>query len=106
MLSVYTRHHPNCKYAGDKLWRRCNCPKWIWGALQGRFVRQSAKTHSWEQAEENRQKLQEMLTRSDEPLPPLAPTIEHPPKPAPLPDALAPLIPQALNKPRTTVAAA
>ena len=27
MLSVYTRHHPSCKNAGDKTWRRCNCPK-------------------------------------------------------------------------------
>jgi hypothetical protein len=61
MLSVYTRHHQDCKYACDKLWRRCNCPKWIWGAHQGRFIRQSAKTHSWEQAEENRQKLELVL---------------------------------------------
>jgi len=30
MLSVYTRHHPDCKNAGDKTWRRCSCPKWIW----------------------------------------------------------------------------
>jgi hypothetical protein len=26
MLSVYTRHHPDCKNAGDKSWRRCSCP--------------------------------------------------------------------------------
>ena len=106
MLSVYTRHHPDCKYAGDKQWRRCNCPKWIWGAHNGRFVRQSAKTHSWEQAEENRQKLQEGLGRSNEPHPPLSPTVAHSPKPAPVPELLAPLAPQTQPRPRTTVEAA
>jgi len=57
MLSVYTRHHPNCKNAGDKTWRRCSCPKWIWGALNGKFMRQSAKTPRWEEAEELRRQL-------------------------------------------------
>ena len=51
MLSVYTRHHPDCKNAGAKTWRRCSCPKWIWGSLKGKFIRQSARTHLWEQAE-------------------------------------------------------
>src|SRR5579862_7607368 len=59
MLSVYTRHHPDCKNAGDKTWRRCDCPKWIWGSLNGRFIRQSAKTHRWEEAEELRRQLAE-----------------------------------------------
>ena len=54
MLSVYTRHHPDCKNAGDKDWRRCSCPKWIWGAVNGTFIRRSARTHSWEEAEEVR----------------------------------------------------
>ncbi len=57
MLTVYTRHHPECKNASDKTWRRCNCPKWIWGSLNGKFLRQSARTHSWEVAEELRQQL-------------------------------------------------
>jgi hypothetical protein len=54
MLSIYTRHHPDCKNAGDKSWRRCSCPKWIWGSLNGTFVRKSAKTHDWEVAEQLR----------------------------------------------------
>jgi hypothetical protein len=40
MLSVYTRHHPDCKNAGAKSWRRCNCPKWIWGSVNGNFIDQ------------------------------------------------------------------
>ena len=61
MLSVYTRHHPDCKNAGDKTWRRCSCPKWIWGSLNGKFMRQSAKTPRWEEAEELRRQLSEGL---------------------------------------------
>ncbi|MGB6689904.1 MAG: hypothetical protein WBE76_18870 [Terracidiphilus sp.] len=61
MLSVYARHHPDCKNAGDKTWRRCSCPKWIWGSLNGKFIRQSAKTPRWEEAEELRRQLSEGL---------------------------------------------
>jgi integrase/recombinase XerD len=61
MLSVYTRHHPDCKNAGDKTWRRCSCPKWIWGSLNGQFIRESAKTPRWEEAEELRRQLSEGL---------------------------------------------
>lgn len=59
MLSVYTRHHPDCKNAGDKGWRRCNCPKWIWGSVNGNFIRRSARTHNWDDAEELRLRLQQ-----------------------------------------------
>jgi len=51
MLSVYTRHYPPCLQA-DINYRRCRCPKWINGTLpNGKFVRQAAKTRSWETAE-------------------------------------------------------
>ena len=67
MLSVYTRHHPDCKNAGDKTWRRCSCPKWIWGSLNGKFIRQSAKTPRWEEAEELRRQLSEGLLPANRP---------------------------------------
>ena len=51
MLSVYTRHYPPCTRA-DINHCRCHCPKWINGTLPtGQFVRASAKTRSWENAE-------------------------------------------------------
>ena len=51
MLSVYTRHYSPCTQA-DSNHRRCHCPKWINGTLPtGKFVRVSAKTQSWENAE-------------------------------------------------------
>ena len=39
--------------AGDKAWRRCNWPKWIRGSLDGKFLRLSTRTHSWELAEDS-----------------------------------------------------
>jgi integrase len=51
MLSPYTRHYAPCKQT-DSSYRRCKCPKWIQGTLpDGRYLRKSAKTRSWEKAE-------------------------------------------------------
>ena len=51
MLSVYTRRYPPCIHSNIHL-RRCGCPKWIQGTLaDGRTVRLSARTCSWEKAE-------------------------------------------------------
>ena len=51
MLSLYTRHSADCPKREDLNWRRCRCPKWINGTLDGQFVRKSAKTRSWEKAD-------------------------------------------------------
>lgn len=51
MLSVYTRHYPPCKQT-DINHRRCKCPKWIQGTLpDGRPLRTSARSRSWDKAE-------------------------------------------------------
>jgi hypothetical protein len=51
LLSVYTRHYPPCNRT-ESHFRRCRCPKWINGTLpDGSFLRESAKTRSWEAAE-------------------------------------------------------
>jgi hypothetical protein len=75
MLSVYTRHSQDCKHFRDKLWRRCHCPKWIWGSHQGEFVRISAKTRLWDEAERLRHRMELTDTAPPEPetLPPTAP---------------------------------
>ncbi len=52
MLSVYARHAHECDHRDDINWRRCRCPKWIQGISgDGRPLRVTAKTRSWEQAE-------------------------------------------------------
>jgi integrase len=100
MLSVYTRHHPDCKNADDKTWRRCGCPKWIWGSLDGKFIRQSARTHRWEEAEELRRQLSEGLVSASRPLTVPVPAIVVAPAPPPIAD------PERPRKPRVTVEAA
>src|SRR5882724_3116060 len=60
MLSVYSRHYPPCP-SDDINYKRCRCPKWINGILgsDGPFIRRSAKTRSWERAEDFKRKLEE-----------------------------------------------
>lgn len=60
MLNVYTRHAHDCDHRDDMGWRRCRCPKWLRGILpNGRSLRTSAKTRSWEQAEKYARRLEE-----------------------------------------------
>ncbi len=60
MLSVYSRHYAPCP-SDDINYKRCRCPKWINGILgsDGPFIRRSAKTRSWEKAEDFKRKLEE-----------------------------------------------
>jgi len=108
MLTVYTRHHPECKNASDKTWRRCNCPKWIWGSLNGKFLRQSARTHSWEVAEELRRQLIEVATQPSQPAAETQPSLIAP-SPVPLqarvhpPDAAEEIDPVQSRKARVTI---
>ena len=59
MLSVYSRHYPPCT-SDDINYKRCRCPKWVNGILgsDGPFIRRSAKTRSWEKAEEFKRELE------------------------------------------------
>jgi hypothetical protein len=61
MLTVYTRHSQKCPHKNDIAWRRCRCPKWIQGtpSEDHEFLRTSAATRTWEQAEEKARKLEE-----------------------------------------------
>jgi integrase/recombinase XerD len=67
VLRVYTRHYPPCKQT-DSGYRRCHCPKWINGTLSsGKFIRISAQTRSWENAE---RKVRAMDGDTEPPRPP------------------------------------
>jgi integrase/recombinase XerD len=50
-LFVYTRHSQKCPRRKDRFWRRCHCPKWIRGFLDGKEVRMAARTNDWQKAE-------------------------------------------------------
>jgi integrase/recombinase XerD len=59
MLSVYTRHYPPCPQK-NPAYRRCKCPKWIQGTSDKEgFIRRSAKTRSWEKAQNLVKKLED-----------------------------------------------
>src|SRR6202008_418665 len=59
MVSVYSRHYPPFP-SNDINYKRCRCPKWINGVLgsDSPFLRRSAKTRSWEKAEEFKRELE------------------------------------------------
>jgi len=46
MLFVYVRHGEKCKHRRNIYYKKCKCPKWIDGYLDGKRVRKSAKTRS------------------------------------------------------------
>jgi integrase/recombinase XerD len=66
-LSVYVRHYSPCSQT-DIHYRRCKCPKWIQGILDPDkpTLRQSAKTRSWERAEETCRGLEHQLEKNKE----------------------------------------
>jgi integrase len=68
MLSIYTRHSADCPKKDDPSWRRCRCPKWIAGTLpsRSRALRFSAKTRSWEKAEQLARKYEIAATTGEE----------------------------------------
>lgn len=79
MLSVYSRHYPPCP-SSDINYKRCRCPKWINGRLgaDGLFVRRSAKTRSWEKAENFKHKLEREYAAKEQ-------ALEESTRPAPAP---------------------
>lgn len=72
LLSVFTRHSAGCKFSRDRSCRRCNCPKWVGGQINGYYFRQSAKTRQWAEAEAVRLQLEEALAKG---LPPFGSAI-------------------------------
>lgn len=79
MLSVYTRHHPDCAKKDDSTYRRCRCPKWLDGTLPGRTgrFRTSAKTKSWEQAELLARKYENSALSGEDLKPAKMPTVKE-----------------------------
>jgi hypothetical protein len=56
-VAVYTRHKPGCPKNGEPYWRRCRCIKCLYIYSDGDSRQISAKTRSWEKAEEKAQEL-------------------------------------------------
>jgi integrase len=110
LLSVFTRHSTICRFSRDRACRRCNCPKWVGGQVNGYYFRQSAKTRQWAEAEEVRLKLEEALIKGMSPFgaavatgsaPPPMSTPADPPPPASRTEVPEPRAPKP--RPRVTV---
>jgi hypothetical protein len=104
LLSVFTRHSTGCRFSRDRACRRCNCPKWVGGQVNGYYFRQSAKTRQWAEAEEVRRKLEEALVKGLPPFGTALVTGSVPPIPAPAdPPPTSPTevpVPRVPNLPR------
>jgi hypothetical protein len=58
-VTVYTRHNESCSKNGEPYWKRCHCMKYLY-VYRGNTSRQvSAKTRSWERAEERAQEIRD-----------------------------------------------
>ena len=51
MLTVYKRHSADCPQT-SRSYRRCDCPCWAEGTIEGKYFRESLKTRSWTRASE------------------------------------------------------
>lgn len=51
MLTLYRRHLKRCSKTDDRYWKRCSCPMWVEGTVNGSYIRRSLHTASWERAQ-------------------------------------------------------
>src|SRR5258708_2522096 len=58
-VPVYTRHSSDCSKKGEPQWRRCKCAKYFYLLRDGKNKTISAKTRSWEKAEQQAQEIRE-----------------------------------------------
>jgi len=58
-VKVYTRHKRTCPKRDRPDWARCNCVKWLYVYRNGKDTLTSAKTRSWEKAEQRARELRD-----------------------------------------------
>ena len=56
---VYKRHKEACEHREDKNFRRCRCAIWMEWNLNGKQTRKSAKTFSWDEAQQKARKIEQ-----------------------------------------------
>lgn len=58
-VKVYTRHNRNCPKRDRSDWARCSCVKWLYVYRDGKYRLVSAKTRSWEKAEQKAREIRD-----------------------------------------------
>ena len=61
LITIFVRHSPGCKYIGDEFCKRCNCRKHLRWTQNGEQYRRTAGTRSWQEAEEQKRRLEDQL---------------------------------------------
>jgi integrase/recombinase XerD len=59
VITIFVRHSPDCKYAGDEFCKRCNCRKHLRWTHNQKQYRKKAGTRSWAEAEDVKRKLED-----------------------------------------------
>jgi integrase/recombinase XerD len=73
VITIFVRHKPVCKYAGDEFAKQCRCRKHLRWSLGGKQFRKQAGTRSWAEAEDAKVRLIAQLSGSPAAPPVLAP---------------------------------
>jgi len=58
-VTVYTRHKASCPKNGEPYWKRCHCMKYLYVYRENASRQVSAKTRTWEKAEERAQEIRD-----------------------------------------------
>jgi integrase/recombinase XerD len=61
VVTIFVRHSPDCRYAGDEFEKRCRCRKHFRWTLNSKQHRRTAGTRSWVEAEELKRDLEDQL---------------------------------------------
>lgn len=59
-VSIYTRHSAACQFKGNREYRKCSCPKWLY-VNDGKVRQLSAGTRSWTKATEKAIEIRDSL---------------------------------------------
>jgi site-specific recombinase XerD len=62
IVTIFVRHKPGCKYAGEEFTKGCKCRKHLRWSLDGKQHRKQAGTRSWAEAEEVKRDLENQLS--------------------------------------------
>ena len=61
VITIFVRHTPGCKWAGEEFAKGCRCRKHFRWSQDGKQYRRKAGTRSWAEAEEQKRRLEDQL---------------------------------------------
>jgi integrase/recombinase XerD len=61
LITIFVRHSPSCKYAGDEFEKRCRCPKHLRWSQDRKQRRVAAHTRTWAEAENRKREIEDQL---------------------------------------------